>query len=84
MYARLFSPTISESYFIFGPRGTGKTSWLRTRFPDAPYFGLEAFLVDYPLAKAYLIYGGERSFSHGKIEVIDVQTFFRKSGQLLS
>jgi predicted AAA+ superfamily ATPase len=40
MYARLFSSNISESYFIFGPRGTGKTSWLRSHFPKAPLFDL--------------------------------------------
>src|SRR4051794_26056788 len=40
MYARLFYPNITESYFIFGPRGTGKPSWLKARFPKAPYFDL--------------------------------------------
>ena len=31
---RFFSaPT--GSFFIFGPRGTGKTTWLKETFPDA-------------------------------------------------
>ena len=40
MYDRKFSPNISESYFIFGPRGTGKTSWLKAKYPNVPYFDL--------------------------------------------
>ncbi|MCY2925122.1 MAG: AAA family ATPase [Planctomycetota bacterium] len=35
-----------ESFFLFGPRGTGKSTWLRQAFPDAIYIDLldqEAF-----------------------------------------
>ena len=31
---RLFTPP-SGSYFLFGPRGTGKSTWLREVYPDA-------------------------------------------------
>ena len=37
----------SRSVFLFGPRLTGKTTWLRRCFPDAPWFNLlhgEVFL----------------------------------------
>ena len=37
----------SRSVFLFGPRQTGKTTWLRQCFPDAPWFNLlhgEVFL----------------------------------------
>ena len=30
----------SGSFFLFGPRGTGKTTWLKNRFEDATYFDL--------------------------------------------
>jgi predicted AAA+ superfamily ATPase len=40
MYTRIFNPPDSASYFIFGPRGTGKTSWLKHRYKDAVYFDL--------------------------------------------
>ncbi|MBY0545163.1 MAG: AAA family ATPase [Gammaproteobacteria bacterium] len=42
MFERLFSlPLDSQhSYFIFGPRGTGKTSWLREKLPNAIYIDL--------------------------------------------
>ena len=41
MYQRFFHLTNDQqSVFIFGPRGTGKTSWLKTNFKDALYFDL--------------------------------------------
>jgi len=30
----------TASFFLFGPRGTGKTSWVQSRFPDALLFDL--------------------------------------------
>jgi predicted AAA+ superfamily ATPase len=39
MYTRrLQSP--QRSFFLLGPRGTGKTTWLRERFPAAKWFNL--------------------------------------------
>lgn len=32
-----------SSLFLFGPRGTGKTSWLKSHIPDALYFDLLDF-----------------------------------------
>ncbi|MBI4702309.1 MAG: ATP-binding protein [Deltaproteobacteria bacterium] len=40
MYARLLQPPPGQSFFLFGPRGTGKTAWLRQTFADAPSFDL--------------------------------------------
>ena len=42
MYPRILDiPRESrQSYFLFGPRGTGKTTWLKQRFPDAVYLDL--------------------------------------------
>jgi predicted AAA+ superfamily ATPase len=28
-------PTPRSSFFLFGPRGTGKSTWIRSRFEDA-------------------------------------------------
>ena len=39
MYARLL-PTPTRSAFLLGPRGTGKTTWLRDRFPTAATYDL--------------------------------------------
>ncbi len=37
------------SYFIFGPRGTGKSTWLKTRYPD----GLVIDLLEHNLYRLY-------------------------------
>jgi predicted AAA+ superfamily ATPase len=36
----LLSPPDRKSFFLFGPRGTGKSAWVRQRFPDAVYLDL--------------------------------------------
>jgi len=40
MYSRLLKPPDAQSFFLFGPRGTGKTTWVRRTFPDAVYIDL--------------------------------------------
>lgn len=35
-----FLPTPGSSFFLFGPRGTGKTTWLRRKFPSAVFLNL--------------------------------------------
>ena len=37
MYKRLFEPPKNKSFFLFGSRGTGKTTWLKTHFSEAIY-----------------------------------------------
>lgn len=39
MYKRFFTPP-SYSYFLFGPRGTGKSSWLKEHYPNAYWIDL--------------------------------------------
>ncbi|NOT54257.1 MAG: ATP-binding protein [Deltaproteobacteria bacterium] len=39
MYTRLL-PVPSHTFFLFGPRGTGKTTWLQQHFPAAKWFDL--------------------------------------------
>ena len=40
MYSRLLRPPKSKSFFLFGPRGTGKTTWVKSVFPNAIYIDL--------------------------------------------
>jgi uncharacterized protein len=40
VYARLLEPPGRQSWFLFGPRGTGKTAWLGATLPDALAFDL--------------------------------------------
>jgi predicted AAA+ superfamily ATPase len=39
MYTRLMTPP-TRSFFLFGPRGTGKSTWLRQAFPGARWYDL--------------------------------------------
>lgn len=39
MIPRLIEPS-KQSFFLFGPRGTGKTTWLRAKFPEALFIDL--------------------------------------------
>jgi uncharacterized protein len=39
VYSRLLKPT-DRSFFLFGPRGTGKTAWLKEQLTDALTFDL--------------------------------------------
>ena len=40
MYPRLVKEPENKSFFLFGPRGTGKTTWVKQAFPDAVYIDL--------------------------------------------
>lgn len=40
MYPRLLQPPAQQSFFLFGPRGVGKTAWAHEQFPDALFFDL--------------------------------------------
>ncbi len=52
---RRFFNAPKGSYFLFGPRGTGKSTWLRQSFPDAIYIDL----LDHEVFRRYLA-GPER------------------------
>ena len=40
MYVRTPHPPAQQSFFLFGPRGTGKTAWLAAALPGALVFDL--------------------------------------------
>ena len=40
MFKRLLTAPKHQSFFLFGPRGTGKTTWLKKEFPNALYIDL--------------------------------------------
>jgi predicted AAA+ superfamily ATPase len=40
VYARILSPPAKQSFFLLGPRGTGKSSWVRSHYPKATYIDL--------------------------------------------
>lgn len=40
MYSRIIIPPKDKSFFLFGPRGTGKTTWVKKAFPRAIFIDL--------------------------------------------
>ncbi len=40
MYSRIINAPENKSFFLFGPRGTGKTTWVKKSFPHAIYIDL--------------------------------------------
>lgn len=51
MYSRLIKSPKNKSFFLFGPRGTGKTTWVKSAFPTSIYLDLlEAELYNVLLA----------------------------------
>ncbi|MGB9613261.1 MAG: AAA family ATPase [Candidatus Margulisiibacteriota bacterium] len=51
MYSRLIRPPKNKGFFLFGPRGTGKTTWVKSTFANGLYLDmLEAELFNDLLA----------------------------------
>ncbi len=40
MYSRIITPPEGKSFFLFGPRGTGKTTWVKAAFPKGIFVDL--------------------------------------------
>lgn len=40
MISRIITPYDDNSFFLFGPRGTGKTTWIKEQFPKALYIDM--------------------------------------------
>lgn len=58
-------------FILYGENGIKAFEIKRTsRVNDEMFRGLELFLKDYPMSKAFLIYGGDKGFSRGPITVI--------------
>ena len=71
MYARLL-PTPRGSTFLFGPRGTGKSTWLRDRFPQATTYDLLDTREALRLAKEpHILYHELSALPAGAWAVID-------------
>ena len=71
IYPRLLSPP-RGSFFLFGPRGAGKSTWLRGAFPQAH----RVDLLDEALYQSYLVdagaFAGElRTLAPGAVVVVD-------------
>ncbi|HEX4964093.1 MAG TPA: hypothetical protein VF173_24925 [Thermoanaerobaculia bacterium] len=77
----------STHFFLFGPRGTGKSTWLRGAYPDALWVDLlqpevhrqlAAFREDYPKAALRLLYRGKDSLEIDGVPCLPCDAFLRR------
>jgi hypothetical protein len=72
-------------FILYGPKGLLAFEIKRTsRITSAMFGGLKSFLTDYPMAKAYFVYMGNRRMFEDKIEVIPVLEILKNLKTLLS
>jgi uncharacterized protein len=75
---------LEVDFVLYGERGlkafeVKRSSRVRTEDLDA----LRVFLEDYPVAEAWLAYGGTRSYVEGKIRVLPLESCLRRLPELL-
>ena len=72
-------------FVLYGPKGLLSFEIKRTsRITSAMLGGLKSFLADYPMAKAYFVYTGNRRMAEGKIEIIPISEALKNLTTLLS
>jgi uncharacterized protein len=66
-------------FVLYGERGIVAIEVKRgERIRSGDLTGLETFLADYPMARAYVVYGGSRRYREGGIEMVPAATFLRE------
>jgi len=72
-------------FVLYGPKGLLAFEIKRTsRMTSAMLGGLKSFLADYPMAKAYFVYTGNRRMYDGKIEIVPVLEILKNLKALLA
>lgn len=70
---------------LYGERGLIAIEVKRSqRVIGAMLKGLQSFLQEYPMARAYFLYGGDREYWEGKIRVLSVASFLENATRLLT
>ncbi|RKY30877.1 MAG: ATP-binding protein [Candidatus Omnitrophota bacterium] len=79
------SSNMEADFVLYGEKGIRAFEIKRTRkLNSAMLKGLKAFLKDYPSAKAYFIYGGDRREREGDIEILPMASSLKNLSSLLS
>lgn len=79
------SHKIEVDFVLYGPKGLVAVEIKRSRkFDHRDLSGLKAFLKDYPMAKAFFVYGGEQKQYAEGIEVWPVIDFLKQLQPILS
>lgn len=71
-------------FVLYGERGIKAIEVKRSRRVTPKHLkGLKAFLSDYPVAKAYLVYGGDEELFFDDIQAVPVEKFLRRLPEIL-
>ncbi len=72
-------------FVLYGDKGIRVFEIKRTnRISGGMLKGLKSFLADYPMSKAYFVYGGSREMRDGKISILSIEDTLRRLPELLS
>jgi len=71
-----------HSFFLFGPRGTGKSTWLRQVLGKARWYDLLHSEV-YVRLLAVGVYEGEHAQKDGPVDVLPVRGFLERLPAIL-
>jgi len=72
-------------FVLYGPKGLLSFEIKRTsRITSAMLGGLKSFLADYPMAKTYFVYGGNRRMYEDKIELVPALEILKNLETLLA
>lgn len=75
---------IEVDFILYGNKGIKAFEIKRTRKINSSMLkGLKTFMKDYPMAKGYFIYGGERRIREGNIEIIPLKDIFTRLEEML-
>lgn len=67
-------------FVLYGPKGLIAIEVKRSgQFRESELEGLRLFSKDYPVAKCFFVYGGDRHFEHNGIEIVPIQDFLTKN-----
>lgn len=91
MYTRLLSPP-NHSFFLFGPRATGKTTWLKEHFESQKGTewrrswggGLKELLAKGIIDKGFCVYRGTKILKDGDILVTPFFDMINKINEVFS
>jgi len=72
-------------FVLYGDKGIRTFEIKRTaRISGGMLKGLKSFLADYPMSKAYFVYGGNRKMRDGKISILPIEDALKRLPELLS
>ena len=85
IYYWMTSNNIEVDFVLYGDKGIKAFEIKRTaRISSSMLKGLRAFQKDYPSAKMYFIYGGERRLREGDIEILPLKDALKELSGILS